>query len=264
MSEENGRPPIVEYSKSSRAGCRGCQEKIEKGLPRIGIPSTFTREGGREIRTYQFYHPSCLYPNQLLQYREELRNEVIPASNLTADDKKQVLKDLESPSSEQDKRELKPRPPYFETSKSGRGKCQECSNKIEEGIVRVARREGEVLLPDGRKILGKSLYHVGCFFRISSEDPQKYFQRMVKDARNKAILSNDEVSKMENDFIPLFDAKVGIEQFVESIGNDPVTINQLKKLAEDQNLDFQHIFDIIKREAEKGKIFISGKTVQRL
>jgi hypothetical protein len=95
MSDENGRPPLVEYSKSSRAGCRGCREKIEKGVIRIGIPSSFSRGDRQEIQTYQYYHPNCLFPDQLKKYLEEMRLEVIPASDLSTVDKKLILKDFD-------------------------------------------------------------------------------------------------------------------------------------------------------------------------
>ncbi|MFW9854834.1 MAG: hypothetical protein ACFFFG_07220 [Candidatus Thorarchaeota archaeon] len=264
MPDETGRSPLVEYSKSGRAGCRGCREKIEKGAVRIGIPSTFSRGNGQEIQTYQYYHPRCLLPDQMRKYLDELRTQIIPLSMLSAADKKQALVDLEDISTYQDQGQLKPRPPYFEISKSGRGKCHECRSKIEKGIIRVVRREGEVQLPDGRQILGKNLYHTDCFFRTSSEDPVEDFKQMADGARKKAILTDDQIKEIESTLKSVFDGKTSAQEFLNSIGSSPITLNKLKKLAQNKGLDFGLVEDVIKGEAEKGKIFISGNTIQRL
>jgi hypothetical protein len=87
---------------------------------------------------------------------------------------------------------------------------------------------------------------------------------MVDGARNRAILNDVQIIEIESKFKTLFDAKPGIEKFVESIGNTPITFDEIKKLSQDQGLDFQLIKEVINREAEKGTIFISGTTVQRL
>lgn len=264
MPDEAGRSPLAEYSKSGRAGCRGCREKIEKGAVRIGIPSTFSRGNGQEIQTYQYYHPRCLLPGQTRKYLDALITQIIPLSELSAADKKQALIDLEDISKYQDQGELKPRPPYFEISKSGRGKCHECRSKIEKGIVRVVRREGEVQLPDGRTILGKNLYHIACFFRISSDDPMEDFQQMANGARKKAVLTDEEIKEIESGMKSIFEDKTTVQEFVNSIGSSPITLNELKKLAQNRGLDFELVEDVIRGEAEKGKIFISGETIQRL
>jgi len=115
----------IEVAKSGRAQCRGCRNKIEKGVLRFGeeVPNMFSEDGGT---TFRWYHLECAA-------KGKLANEVRDA--------------LKGWSGEVPKREeldkliaehLHADYPYAERAANGRAKCRVCDATIAKGDIRVA------------------------------------------------------------------------------------------------------------------------------
>lgn len=61
-------PNVIEESKSARAACRVCKEKIDKGVSRFGRESIF-RRGDDEYKSMHWHHFECAakkFPSELL------------------------------------------------------------------------------------------------------------------------------------------------------------------------------------------------------
>ena len=115
----------IEVAKSGRSQCRGCRNKIEKGVLRFGeeVPNMFSEDGGT---TFRWYHLECAA-------KGKLANEVRDA--------------LKGWSGEVPKREeldkliaehLHADYPYAERAANGRAKCRVCDATIAKGDIRVA------------------------------------------------------------------------------------------------------------------------------
>ncbi len=118
-------PHTVEVAKSGRSTCRGCREKIEKGVLRFGeeVPNMFSEEGGT---TFRWWHLPCAA-------KGKLANEV-----------RDALKSFDGPVPERDaldaliKEHLHADYPYAERAANGRAKCRVCDEAITKGSIRVA------------------------------------------------------------------------------------------------------------------------------
>ena len=62
MSKNESEIPKIEYAKSGRAKCRGCQNKIQKEMLRVGISYPYTTPKGEVITSFRYYHMECI-PN---------------------------------------------------------------------------------------------------------------------------------------------------------------------------------------------------------
>ena len=116
----------IEVAKSGRSTCRGCREKIEKGVLRFGeeTPNMFSEEGGT---TYRWWHLACAAE------KGKLANEV-----------RDALKSYPGEVPDRDKLDatiaanLHADYPYAERAGNGRAKCRVCAEAIEKGSLRVA------------------------------------------------------------------------------------------------------------------------------
>ncbi len=145
---------VIETSKSGRASCRKCKNKIEKGALRFGVESDM--QYGEEP-SYRWYHLECgafVEPMQL--------EKLIKAYDGDIPNRAEVEKAIA-----EGKKKTKPPFPYAEVAPSGRSKCMQCEQMIEKGQLRVAV-EREV---DTGTFVSKSAgyLHVGCAVEHSGE-----------------------------------------------------------------------------------------------
>ncbi len=119
---------VIEESKSSRATCRTCRQKIDKGVLRFGeeTPNQFN-EG--EV-SYFWHHLSCAAGKKPLLVKEALAN-----FTGTVPDRAALEAQL---ANAKPKAAPGERPyPYAERASTGRSKCLQCEEPIEKGALRV-------------------------------------------------------------------------------------------------------------------------------
>lgn len=114
---------VIEHSKSSRASCRVCKKKIEKGELRFGeeAPNAFDPDGGV---SYYWHHLVCAArkkPVELKQamaaFPEEIPNRAEVDAALA---------------------EAPPSFPHVERAPTGRSRCLQCGEPIEKDALRLA------------------------------------------------------------------------------------------------------------------------------
>lgn len=119
---------VIEESKSSRATCRTCRQKIDKGVLRFGeeTPNQFN-EG--EV-SYFWHHLTCAAAKKPLLVKEALASFTGNVPDRAA---------LEAQlASAKPKAAPGERPyPYAERAATGRSKCMQCDEAIEKGALRV-------------------------------------------------------------------------------------------------------------------------------
>src|SRR3954469_25138236 len=103
---------VIEESKSSRASCRTCRQKIEKGALRFGeeVPNAFDPGGGT---AYAWHHLTCAAkkkPAEVKAALDAFAGEVPQRAELDA-----ILAEA---------KETTKTFPYAERAPTGRSKCQ--------------------------------------------------------------------------------------------------------------------------------------------
>lgn len=120
---------VIEASKSSRATCRTCREKIDLGVLRFGeaTPSAFN-EGAL---SYFWHHLTCAASK-----KPALVKEALATFTGTVPDRPALEALLASarPASAGKERPY----PFAERAATGRSKCLSCDEAIEKGALRVA------------------------------------------------------------------------------------------------------------------------------
>lgn len=122
-------PPYrIESARSSRSRCKTCRRPIQQGKLRIGV-----RIEGPFGPGFLWHHLTCAARRRIDDVEQAYAQrawdeglEVPPLQELRA----QVQE------AEQKKAE-KPEPPYVERAKTGRSKCKNCGEGIEQGAWRV-------------------------------------------------------------------------------------------------------------------------------
>ena len=89
-------PDIFQLSKSNRATCRKCKEKIPKDVVRFGEESVFVKDGN-EIRSFRWYHFHCA----LEKFKERVAN-VEEGVELLDDTQKASIEKLRSKTTSSD------------------------------------------------------------------------------------------------------------------------------------------------------------------
>jgi hypothetical protein len=115
----------IEVAKSGRSQCRGCRNKIEKGVLRFGeeVPNMFSEEGGT---TFRWYHLECAAKGKLAnEVRDALKGWTGEVPNRAELDKL-ISEHLHADY------------PYAERAANGRAKCRVCDATIAKGDIRVA------------------------------------------------------------------------------------------------------------------------------
>src|SRR5690349_4657085 len=118
---------IIEESKSNRATCRSCRQKIEKGALRYGeeTPNAFDPDGGT---AYAWHHLLCAAKKKPSEVKVALA-----AFSGEVPNREELDKTLAEA-----KDSGKPPFPYAERAPSARSKCLVCEEAIGKGEIRVA------------------------------------------------------------------------------------------------------------------------------
>jgi hypothetical protein len=159
---------VIEESKSSRATCRTCRQKIDKGVLRFGeeTPNQFN-EG--EV-SYFWHHLTCAAGKKPLLVKAALAE-----FTGTVPDRAALEATLNSA---KPKAAAGERPyPFAERASTGRSRCMQCDEAIEKGAIRVAIEREVDTGSFVRK--GPGYLHVGCALEHTGEDD--LFERVKKN-----------------------------------------------------------------------------------
>ncbi len=120
---------VIEESKSSRATCRSCKQKIDKGVLRFGeeTPNAFN-EGET---SYFWHHLTCAAGKKPALVKEVLAAFGGPVPDRAA---LETLLANAKPKAAAGERPY----PFAERAATGRSKCMQCDEAIEKGALRVA------------------------------------------------------------------------------------------------------------------------------
>ena len=124
---------VIEESKSSRATCRTCRQKIDKGVLRFGeeTPNQFN-EG--EV-SYFWHHLACAAGKKPLLVKEALANFT---GNVPDREALEAQLASAKPKAAPGERPF----PYAERATTSRSKCMQCDEPIDKGVLRmVVERE---------------------------------------------------------------------------------------------------------------------------
>lgn len=154
---------VIEESKSSRATCRTCREKIDKGILRFGeeIVNQFNPEGGT---AFQWHHLQCAAGRMPAKVQAALA--VFPG---TVPDREELERLLASPP-QAAARKGGPRAayPYAEKATTSRSRCMQCDQPIEKDRFRIAvEREVET---GAFSTTGPGYLHPGCAAEYTGDD----------------------------------------------------------------------------------------------
>jgi hypothetical protein len=152
---------VIEESKSNRATCRTCREKIDKGVLRFGeeTVNTFSSDGGT---SYFWHHLTCAAGKVPAKVKEALATYtgLIP-------DREKLDAILAAPPKAA-KGAPKAAFPYAERAATGRSKCLACDEAIDKGTLRVAvEREVDT---GSFTTTGPGYLHPGCALEHTGDD----------------------------------------------------------------------------------------------
>jgi hypothetical protein len=152
---------VIEESKSNRATCRTCREKIDKGVLRFGeeTVNTFSSDGGT---SYFWHHLTCAAGKVPAKVKEALAT-----FTGTVPDRDKLDAILAAPPKAA-KGGPKAAFPYAERAATGRSKCMQCDEAIEKGTLRVAvEREVET---GSFAATGPGYLHPACAAEYTGDD----------------------------------------------------------------------------------------------
>ena len=169
-------PDLIEPSKTARAKCRRCGEKIEKGTLRFGerVENAF---GDGEATLW--FHIACAAekrPDKLLGAFSSFDGQVPDRSELEI----VCQAGIENPKLATVRR--------AEAAPTGRARCQSCREKIPKSSLRVAiEREDEM------GMASVSFIHAGCAVEhLGSRGLLDKLRRMISN------LSDEEIAQLES------------------------------------------------------------------
>ncbi len=263
MSSDRSDNPKVEFAKSGRSKCRGCQEKISKDIPRIGIPSPFTTPKGEVITSYRYYHVKCIPRYAIQDVISFLTKEKLDDSNLQNDTLASLNQMLQTEPSKEIKSEQQIQEPFLEYAKSSRGKCRHCEEKIEKNSLRAAE-PALVELDDDRRFVTHKYYHLDCYLNNSNE-PKTLINTLIDISLNKQTIDEGQVEEIKGRFSDLYAEGTGVDEILATIGVEAVTFTILRSRAKEQGVKFEQIEKAIDRGLVQGEIFKpTPDTVQKL
>ncbi|MFO0595486.1 MAG: hypothetical protein U0228_09285 [Myxococcaceae bacterium] len=157
---------VIEESKSNRATCRSCKQKIEKGVLRFGeeTPNQFD-EGGT---SYFWHHLLCA-----AKKKPALVKEALASFTGTVPNRAEIDAAMSSAKPVAGERPY----PYAERASTGRSKCMQCDEAIEKGALRIAIEREVDTGSFVRK--GPGYLHVGC--AIEHTDDEQLFEKVKKN-----------------------------------------------------------------------------------
>jgi hypothetical protein len=168
-------PDVIEPAASGRAKCRGCGEKIEKGVLRFGhaVPNPY----GESEETKVWFHLACAADRRAENLGPVLA--AFPGELPERETLERIVRDvLENPKLVPVKR--------AERSPSNRATCQDCKNKIDKGVLRVVlEREAEVA-----SMATSYFVHAAC---AKNSIGAGLFERL---RRSKSTLTEDDFAEL--------------------------------------------------------------------
>jgi hypothetical protein len=168
---------VFEPAASGRAKCRGCAERIERGMLRFGerVPNAYA-EGEGELTTL-WYHPLCA-----AYKRPEALLEALPGAPPELADRER----LEQAARTTAAHHRLPRIDGAERAASGQAKCRQCREPIAKGTWRIRL----VFYEDGRFGPGGFL-HLDCgdtyFEGHPTADALLHFSRDLAEADREEL-----------------------------------------------------------------------------
>ncbi|XP_035211532.1 poly [ADP-ribose] polymerase 1-like [Stegodyphus dumicola] len=158
---DNDLPYIVEYSKSSRASCKVCKNKIEKDCLRMGIMVQSAHFDGK---VPLWHHSSCFFKKKKIKTTADIAN----FNNIRWEDQKTIKDHVEGSGTTNNKaasKGIKEASDFLiEYAKSSRSSCRECSEKIQKGEIRIAKIDSES--PDAQRYGPiPRWHHADCFVK---------------------------------------------------------------------------------------------------
>lgn len=179
MSDE--LPYRAEYSKSARAGCKSCKQKIEKDVLRLAVMVQSPMFDGK---VPHWYHFPCFFIKQ----RPKTVGDIAHYDSLRWDDQEKIKAKIDSCAggaagvsaspAVNGKGKAKKRGAAaaagglgdfsVEYAKSGRAMCRGCEQKILKDEVRISKKDFE---SDAAKRYGGAdlWHHVDCFVKLRDE-----------------------------------------------------------------------------------------------
>jgi hypothetical protein len=144
-------PYLIEGSRSSRARCKTCRRKIDKGVLRLGIMIE-----GPFGQGYMWHHLTCAAKRRFEDVEEaygaKCWDEAVEVPDL--DELAQLREKAAQAKAE------KKEAPYVERAPSARSKCKHCDEGIDKGELRVVLLREVVF---GRQIRGTPInVHARC------------------------------------------------------------------------------------------------------
>ncbi|KAL5288318.1 PARP1 family protein [Megaselia abdita] len=164
-------PFKAEYSKTGRAGCKGCKQKIDQGTLRIAAMVQSAFHDGKQPN---WYHESCLFK----KLRPGGEGDIENFSNLRFDDQERIRKKISESSTvveangkgkKRTKGESSALKDFgIEKAKSGRAGCRGCEQKILKDTLRIRKTVYDTEV--GMKYGGQPLWHhVECFAQVRND-----------------------------------------------------------------------------------------------
>ena len=242
--------PKIERAKSSRSTCRTCGQKIVKDIYRIGIPYEFTRPDGEKITSYGWYHPECVPFNSIQPTVDIVESDM----TIESKEKKEIISSMKKNKEEQV--EVLQRP-FIENSKSGRATCKKCDEKIKKKVYRVAEPV-EVDLEDGRKFFSNKLFHIECYLKSVSDSTLILNKLIETSLKRKTIKSRSEAELLEKRLSKLLTIANINESIFALIGENPMQVETLRALAEEQKINFKLVKKAIEEGLLQGLLFESS------
>ncbi len=153
---------IIEESKSNRATCRTCREKIDKGVLRFGeeVANQFSSDGGT---AFQWHHLACAAGRLPAKV-----TAAMAAFGGTIPDREKIEQILANPPKAGKKGGAKAAYPYAERASTSRSKCLQCDETIDKDTFRIAvEREVDT---GSFMTTGPGYLHPGCAAEYTGDD----------------------------------------------------------------------------------------------
>ncbi|MBL8953611.1 MAG: hypothetical protein JNK82_22740 [Myxococcaceae bacterium] len=124
-------PHVIEESKSGRATCRTCRQKIEKGALRFGEETPNPFDAGQT--SHLWHHLLCA-----AQKRGGILKPVLDVYTGEVPNRAELEAAIANPPASKSGGGPKAAFPYAERAATGRSRCIHCDEAIEKGALRVA------------------------------------------------------------------------------------------------------------------------------
>ncbi|XP_035211537.1 poly [ADP-ribose] polymerase 1-like isoform X1 [Stegodyphus dumicola] len=127
-------PYIIEYSKSSRASCKICKNKIEKDCLRMGVMVQSTQFDGKFP---VWHHSDCFFKDK--DKKVKTTADIANFDNIRWEDQKKIKDQMDENAANNPEGATENSEFLIEYAKSSRSSCRDCGEKIKKGDVRIAK-----------------------------------------------------------------------------------------------------------------------------